>query len=531
MISSHEKILPKVSCPSNGLIVRELSGELLKQEIAATLISFDRHSEWQSKEVKIRPKSGSMLLYSRKKVRYRRDGYCWKKRKDGKTTREDHMKLKVQGTECIYGCYVHSAILPTFHRRCYWLLQNPDIVLVHYLNVPYPDDNKLAVITPNLALWADKKEWTKEELISQLKPMFFSEEEPDLNNELEISTAETVEAIVGQLMEKQRVARQAALVKQLECGCADSTCVDGKSCLQPTRRQTNRPGLANSRPPSRQDNNQVSSTTGSGPLQSNMQPHRVYSRDLRGPQVVQRTTHTTNTANAPPLVLSLSQIQGGGGLLILNSNSSNHNQNIQNAVPVANFSLNNNQRHFKNGQVMTKQEAMDTFCRRETKMEVSDNLQHSMLDMNRQHQEVVMTSAPPTPTKRVNAERDEFKRQGYENIVVVDSELRDSQIKKADNPSSINGYFNETLDLSQEDIQRTLSANMPLCSADLNHQQRHRPEKINMNNCPSQNQNVEHHSSSPQINPMDFINNCDVVGSLLTPLTTTCLSTWMPLIC
>jgi len=32
-------------------------------------------------------------------VRYRRDGYCWKKRKDGKTTREDHMKLKVQGTE------------------------------------------------------------------------------------------------------------------------------------------------------------------------------------------------------------------------------------------------------------------------------------------------------------------------------------------------------------------------------------------------------------------------------------------------
>lgn len=47
-----------------------------------------------------------MLLYSRKKVRYRRDGYCWKKRKDGKTTREDHMKLKVQGTEVNY--YINS---------------------------------------------------------------------------------------------------------------------------------------------------------------------------------------------------------------------------------------------------------------------------------------------------------------------------------------------------------------------------------------------------------------------------------------
>ena len=42
------------------------------------------------------------MLYNRKKARYRKDGYCWKKRRDGKTTREDHMKLKVQGIECIY---------------------------------------------------------------------------------------------------------------------------------------------------------------------------------------------------------------------------------------------------------------------------------------------------------------------------------------------------------------------------------------------------------------------------------------------
>ncbi|KAL7864902.1 hypothetical protein AOLI_G00163220 [Acnodon oligacanthus] len=45
------------------------------------------------------PQNGSMILYNRKKVKYRKDGYCWKKRKDGKTTREDHMKLKVQGVE------------------------------------------------------------------------------------------------------------------------------------------------------------------------------------------------------------------------------------------------------------------------------------------------------------------------------------------------------------------------------------------------------------------------------------------------
>ncbi|XP_026637952.1 calmodulin-binding transcription activator 1 isoform X5 [Microtus ochrogaster] len=123
----------------------------------------------------MRPQNGSMILYNRKKVKYRKDGYCWKKRKDGKTTREDHMKLKVQGVECLYGCYVHSSIIPTFHRRCYWLLQNPDIVLVHYLNVPAIEDCGKPCGPILCSINTDKKEWakwTKEELIGQLKPMF-----------------------------------------------------------------------------------------------------------------------------------------------------------------------------------------------------------------------------------------------------------------------------------------------------------------------------------------------------------------------
>jgi hypothetical protein len=68
-------------------------------------------------------------------------------------------------------------------------LQNPDIVLVHYLNVPYPDDNKLAVITPSLALWGDKKEWTKEELVSQLKPMCESPSAPSTSSTSSTSSA------------------------------------------------------------------------------------------------------------------------------------------------------------------------------------------------------------------------------------------------------------------------------------------------------------------------------------------------------
>ncbi|XP_078020372.1 calmodulin-binding transcription activator 2 isoform X3 [Epinephelus lanceolatus] len=145
------------------------------EEIASYLISFDRHDEWLSCSLKTRPKNGSIILYNRKKVKYRKDGYCWKKRKDGKTTREDHMKLKVQGMECLYGCYVHSSIVPTFHRRCYWLLQNPDIVLVHYLNVPSLEDS--GKCSPLLCAVADRHDsvrWSRDDLLNQLKPMFHS---------------------------------------------------------------------------------------------------------------------------------------------------------------------------------------------------------------------------------------------------------------------------------------------------------------------------------------------------------------------
>ena len=51
-----------------GINTLELEIEISIQEIASMLIAFDRHHDWMSKEVKIRPKSGSMLLYSRKKV-------------------------------------------------------------------------------------------------------------------------------------------------------------------------------------------------------------------------------------------------------------------------------------------------------------------------------------------------------------------------------------------------------------------------------------------------------------------------------
>ncbi|XP_056673685.1 calmodulin-binding transcription activator 2 isoform X22 [Monodelphis domestica] len=176
--SHHLKIfLPKklLEClPRCPLLPPERLRWNTNEEIASYLITFEKHDEWLSCSPKTRPQNGSIILYNRKKVKYRKDGYCWKKRKDGKTTREDHMKLKVQGMECLYGCYVHSSIVPTFHRRCYWLLQNPDIVLVHYLNVPALEDCGKGCGPILCSISSDRREWLKwsrEELVGQLKPM------------------------------------------------------------------------------------------------------------------------------------------------------------------------------------------------------------------------------------------------------------------------------------------------------------------------------------------------------------------------
>ena len=54
------------------------------------------------------------------------------------------------------------------------LPQNPDIVLVHYLNVPAIEDCGKPCGPILCSINTDKKEWakwTKEELIGQLKPM------------------------------------------------------------------------------------------------------------------------------------------------------------------------------------------------------------------------------------------------------------------------------------------------------------------------------------------------------------------------
>lgn len=84
--------------------------------------------------VHMKPPSGSVFLFDRSKVKFRKDGYDWEKRSDGRTVREDHAKLKVGGKPLIYSCYAHLQANSHFHRRCCWLLSDPRIVIVFYLN-------------------------------------------------------------------------------------------------------------------------------------------------------------------------------------------------------------------------------------------------------------------------------------------------------------------------------------------------------------------------------------------------------------
>ncbi|KAJ0266038.1 Calmodulin-binding transcription activator 2 [Hirschfeldia incana] len=85
-----------------------------------------------------RPASGSLFLFDRKVLRYfRKDGHNWRKKKDGKTIKEAHEKLKVGSIDVLHCYYAHGEGNENFQRRCYWMLEQElmHIVFVHYLEV------------------------------------------------------------------------------------------------------------------------------------------------------------------------------------------------------------------------------------------------------------------------------------------------------------------------------------------------------------------------------------------------------------
>lgn len=84
------------------------------------------------------PSSGSLFLYNRRVNRYfRKDGYAWRRKKDGRTVGEAHERLKVGNIDALSCYYAHGEQNPCFQRRCFWMLEAAydHIVLVQYLEV------------------------------------------------------------------------------------------------------------------------------------------------------------------------------------------------------------------------------------------------------------------------------------------------------------------------------------------------------------------------------------------------------------
>lgn len=121
-----------VAHPSGtGMLARRLtSSEILSILSTPSAFGLDVLTETAT-----RPPSG--FLYVVRKVarrNFRKDGHFWKSRSYSTSLREDHVRLHLSGEAKLYACYAHSSEWPSFHRRLYWVIGSPQLVLIHYLD-------------------------------------------------------------------------------------------------------------------------------------------------------------------------------------------------------------------------------------------------------------------------------------------------------------------------------------------------------------------------------------------------------------
>lgn len=130
------RFVPNFSLDLQQILEEAKHRWLRTTEICEILQNYKKFHITQNPPVK--PAAGSLFLFDRKVLRYfRRDGHRWRKKKDGKTVREAHEKLKTGSVDVLHCYYAHGEDNENFQRRCYWLLdkQLQNIVLVHYREV------------------------------------------------------------------------------------------------------------------------------------------------------------------------------------------------------------------------------------------------------------------------------------------------------------------------------------------------------------------------------------------------------------
>ena len=110
---------------------------LLPEEILDLLTHAGRLSLQTSGAAPDRPPSGACYLFDRRVCRrFRADGHGWTSRGDSNRVREDHVRLRVDGTPRVAAAHAHHADDPQFHRRTYQLIdEGAPLSLVHYRRV------------------------------------------------------------------------------------------------------------------------------------------------------------------------------------------------------------------------------------------------------------------------------------------------------------------------------------------------------------------------------------------------------------
>ncbi|XP_047062357.1 calmodulin-binding transcription activator 4-like [Lolium rigidum] len=120
-----------------NVLLKEARGRWLKPSEVYFILS--SHEKLQiTHQPPNKPPSGSLFLYNRRVNRFfRRDGYAWRRKKDGRTVGEAHERLKVGNIDALSCYYAHGEQNPSFQRRCFWMLEPAydHIVLVQYLEV------------------------------------------------------------------------------------------------------------------------------------------------------------------------------------------------------------------------------------------------------------------------------------------------------------------------------------------------------------------------------------------------------------
>ncbi|PAV59317.1 hypothetical protein WR25_15658 [Diploscapter pachys] len=178
------------------------------QEIYQILCNARMHPEIFTNTVIERPASGTQLLFARHDGNwFKNDGYEWRRRKGGRLIREDHMDLKVNKQAVISAHYAHSAVVPSFHRRIYSLRNDPQYVLIHYLNTRENEADYRFLIDMTVdSLLANSLYPNSTQLAAQLAPIYRYSLENNIIQQVSEEIVNTLHSLQSEQVQHQQQA-------------------------------------------------------------------------------------------------------------------------------------------------------------------------------------------------------------------------------------------------------------------------------------------------------------------------------------